>query len=93
MGMLGRDRGLIEESITELTLIEEAAHMNARYKVIALAITVSVALGAGASAQSPQFEVGSPFPDIALPSLEDDRPSSIADYRGKKVILHIFASW
>ena len=67
--------------------------MEARYKAIALAMTVSVALGAGASAQSPQFEVGQPFPEIVLPSLEDGRPTSIADYRGKKVILHVFASW
>ncbi len=74
-------------------MIKEAAHMNARYKAFGLAMAVSVALGAGASAQSPQFEVGQPFPDIVLPSLEDGRPTSIADYRGKKVILHIFASW
>lgn len=39
------------------------------------------------------FEVGTPFPTVSLPSLEDGRPASIADYRGKKVILHVFASW
>lgn len=67
--------------------------MEARFKALALAMTVSVALGAGASAQSPQFEVGQPFPDIVLPSLENGGPASIADFRGKKVILHVFASW
>ncbi len=67
--------------------------MESRYKAILLAISVSVALGTGASAQSPQFEVGQPFPDIVLPSLEDGRPTSIADFRGKKLILHVFASW
>lgn len=39
------------------------------------------------------FQVGEPFPAIALPTLEDGRPRSIADFRGQKVILHIFASW
>ena len=67
--------------------------MEARYKAIALAIAVSVAFGTGASAQSMQFEVGQPFPDIVLPSLGDGRRASIADFRGKKVILHVFASW
>ncbi len=93
MGMHGRDCGLVGEPVAYLTAIKEAAHMEARYKAIALAMTVSVAIGAGASAQSPQFEVGQPFPDIVLPSLEDGRPASIADFRGKKVILHVFASW
>ena len=39
------------------------------------------------------FAVGEPFPTIALPALEDGRPRSIADFRGKKVVLHVFASW
>ena len=67
--------------------------MEARYRAIALAITASIALGSSASGQSTQFEVGQPFPNIALPSLEEGRPTSIADFRGKKLILHVFASW
>ena len=53
---------------------------------------------AGASAQAQRalppipFQVGQPFPDLPLPSL-DGRPASIADLRGKKLILHVFASW
>lgn len=39
------------------------------------------------------FEVGEPFPVIALPGLEDGEPRSIADFRGHRVILHVFASW
>jgi len=38
------------------------------------------------------FAVGEPFPDIALPGV-DGEPASIADFRGHKLILHIFASW
>ena len=67
--------------------------MNVRHAAVALVITGSAMLRGGASAQSVQFEVGQPFPDIVLPSLEDGRPVSIADFRGKKLILHVFASW
>lgn len=38
------------------------------------------------------FEVGQPFPNIALPDLDGSR-RSIADFRGHKLILHVFASW
>ena len=44
------------------------------------------------SRRSP-FQVGQPFPDLTLPALQDGRPASIRDYRGQKVILHVFASW
>ena len=39
------------------------------------------------------FKVGQAFPNVMLPSLEDGRPGSIADFRGQKTILHIWASW
>lgn len=39
------------------------------------------------------FEVGQVFPEILLPSAEDGRPLSVASFRGKKTILHVFASW
>ena len=38
------------------------------------------------------FTVGEPFPELSLPGL-DGGSGSIADFRGKKVILHVFASW
>jgi hypothetical protein len=53
----------------------------------AVAVTPALALAA------PVIEVGKPFPEIALPSLADGRMTSIADYRGRRVILHVFASW
>jgi hypothetical protein len=40
-----------------------------------------------------ELKVGDPFPTLMLPSLEDNRPLSIADFRGEKLILHIWASW
>ncbi len=39
------------------------------------------------------FEVGQKFPDIVFPALDGERPLSLADFRGQKVLLHIFASW
>jgi hypothetical protein len=56
---------------------------------------MATALSSEASAQMPDhpFEVGTPFPTLALPALDDGRPASIADYRGQKLIVHVFASW
>lgn len=41
----------------------------------------------------PGFEAGQVFPDLALPALDDGRPVRLSDFRGQKVILHVFASW
>ena len=54
--------------------------------------TLLVAASLTATA-APRFRAGQPFPQIQFPALDDGRPTSIADYRGKKVLLHIFASW
>jgi hypothetical protein len=37
--------------------------------------------------------VGQPFPNLVLPDAVDGRARSIAEFRGEKLILHIFASW
>ncbi len=39
------------------------------------------------------LEVGEPFPLLQLPHLDDGGPGSVADYRGEKLVLHVFASW
>ena len=39
------------------------------------------------------FNPGEPFPTLALPSAPDGRPVSLAEFRGKKVIVNVFASW
>jgi len=36
---------------------------------------------------------GDAFPTLALPSADDGHPVSIAEFRGKKLIVNIFASW
>ena len=73
--------------------------MNNVARALALAVLLlSTALAprtaqAQGSLPASGFVVGTPFPTISLPSLEDGRPMSIADFRGQKVILHVFASW
>lgn len=47
----------------------------------------------GAQTSSRELVVGQAFPDIVFPSLEDGHPLSLAHFRGRKVILHIWASW
>ncbi len=57
-------------------------------------MTLALALiPAMAADQPPRIEVGQPFPDLVLPRMEDGRPASISDFRGKKLALHIWASW
>jgi len=53
-----------------------------------------LAVGTGAAANVPApFVEGQPFPTMALPSMADGSPASIADFRGNKLVLHLFASW
>ena len=43
--------------------------------------------------QAAQLKVGEPFPTILLPTLDGNRSQSIEDFRGQKLMMHIFASW
>ena len=45
-----------------------------------------------ATADPPLIESGAPFPELSLPTLDGER-LSIRDFRGRKVLLHVFASW
>ena len=46
-----------------------------------------------AKPESAGFKVGQAFPNLILPSLEDEHPLSLAQFHGQKLILQIFASW
>jgi len=63
----------------------------ARQRVFLSAILLIGATLAGAEEYEPR--VGEPFPLLVLPSLEDGSPLSVASFRGKKLVLHIWASW
>lgn len=58
--------------------------------------SLTILAGSAAAQANPTglaFRVGDRFPEVVLPSADDGRPMSLADFRGKKLILHIFASW
>ena len=72
--------------------------------LLSAAVSV-VALGGAAEQAKPKpiwerraplprgFNPGDAFPTLALTSASDGRPVSLAEFRGKKVIINIFASW
>jgi hypothetical protein len=49
-------------------------------------------LGAAHPADLP-VGVGETFPDLVLPSVETGEPLALADFRGRPLFLHFFASW
>ena len=65
------------------------------FLISGLAVAIAAAGGGrtDSSSRPDLFEVGRPFPPIVLPSAADGRPLSVADFRGRKTILHVFASW
>ncbi|MHC4065023.1 MAG: TlpA family protein disulfide reductase [Planctomycetota bacterium] len=67
--------------------------MRAALLPFAVPLLVAPALCGQTSIPSVAIEVGEPFPNLVLPSLADGQPYSIARFRGKKIVLHIFASW
>ena len=53
----------------------------------------AVALVISASLSAAEFKVGDRFPEMHFPSLSDGALRSAADFQGKKLVLHVFASW
>ena len=58
-----------------------------------LAVGSAMLAPGGAGAASTGFDVGDRFPELVLPSLMDGEPTSIASFRGRKLVLHVWASW
>lgn len=58
--------------------------------VLAYSLTLTMAVGLEAADMS--IEVNEPFPNLALRTL-DGELKTISDFRGTKVVLHVFASW
>jgi len=52
-----------------------------------------LALPRSVNAEEVPVRLGEPFPALVLPSLVDGSPLSIEQFRGRKVLLHQFASW
>jgi hypothetical protein len=64
-----------------------------RYAGLITTVCIAATWAPPASAQLGKIKVGQPFPTIVFPSLKGGKPMSIADFRGKNVVLHVFASW
>ena len=58
-----------------------------------LPLLLAGALPASLEAEEVPVRVGQPFPALVLPALADGAPLSIDRFRGRKVLLHQFASW
>ena len=76
--------------------------MDATIPIVRIAVSLTLCLLASLSCgqrvssevNTPMtLEVGQPFPNIVLPNLADGRPGSIGQFRGRKLLLHVFASW
>ena len=72
-----------------------AVLLTAAMSLLATAIPESLPAHSLSVPQSSQggLRVGQPFPDFPLPRLDNGEPGSISAFRGKKIILHLFASW
>ena len=55
--------------------------------------TIIASLSLLASAAGFELKPGAAFPEIPLPTIAGGEPQSIADFRGQKLVLHVFASW
>lgn len=64
-----------------------------RSYVVSLGILGIIAAGAFSQGPGVPFQAGDRFPSILLPSLADGSGQSIADFQGRKLVLHIWASW
>ena len=40
-----------------------------------------------------KIRIGEPFPAVQLPLLADGSLATLQDFRGRRTVLHIFASW
>ena len=62
--------------------------------ILAITLLLSASSAFSADHPTPSIEVGQPFPVLELPLANDQgKAASIMDYRGRKLMLHLFASW
>jgi len=57
------------------------------------AVVAVLALAITSPAQSHAWKVGEPLPDLRLPTIDGTRTVSLAELRGKKLLVFEFASW
>lgn len=82
-----RDREPVQSNAVTMHMpLIQAARIAAGGLILAL-------LAAPLGAREFKMETGQPFPTIYLPTLAGGELRSVASFRGKKLVLHIFASW
>lgn len=59
----------------------------------AAALVTGVLAGLGSPAQAAQVEVGRPLPVTRFPDARDGSLRDLAEFRGKPLLLHVYASW
>ncbi len=70
------------------------SHYSLRAPLVCLTTTLaSLCLSSPAAAQQDMPRVGEPFPVQQFPMIGEKGLHSIAEFRGKKVLLIQFASW
>ncbi|RMH22955.1 MAG: hypothetical protein D6696_02165 [Acidobacteria bacterium] len=52
-----------------------------------------LAAASGAASPTGPLAVGRPVPDLVLPDAGGGAPRSLAEWRGRRYVLHVFASW
>ena len=62
------------------------------HALASLALSALGLTSASVAGPTGSIEAGKRFPGLVMPDLEG-HPRSIDDFRGKKVVLHVFASW
>lgn len=66
---------------------------NSRLLAAMVISVLSASLPLCAQSTLGRIEVGQPFPAERLQALQDGHPRSLSDFRGRRVLLIIFASW
>jgi cytochrome oxidase Cu insertion factor (SCO1/SenC/PrrC family) len=66
--------------------------MRLAFTLLLAGIAVLAAVPAASAAPDPP-RVGQQHPNFTLPRIDNGRPVSLSDFRGKKVLLIQFASW
>lgn len=63
-----------------------------RFSITLLVMCLMLCSRLAAAQSEPRIAINEPFPVITLPAL-DGSMMSVADFRGKRILLHVFASW
>lgn len=70
-----------------------ASNQKLGFYITIFCLSVALVSWSAEDIRANELAVGEPFPVVHFPSLADRTPSSIVQFRGQKLVLHIWASW